>query len=294
MDAGNIMDAFWASVDSRLAVIWLLLAACSYAVKYIPFLRTIGDHGKQVQLSAEATNPSSGIWLWIDRCMHIMVPKQLFTVMYLYGLVFMLAVLFLLAHNPVNGIFPVWDNRNIVLVLWTMHLFRRLLECIFITKYGTSEMHVFGFLVGIVHYSLVPVSFFAVNVEANSRIQLLANHVRFPAILIFVGANIFQFRFHYMLYSLKLRYTQHDGLPYALPVESFFRYVSCPHYTAEIFIYFSLWLLTLPAISVSVGCLVFWVASNLGVVAGRQHLYYCNTFPDKVPKNWNKLLPGIF
>ena len=43
-------------------------------------------------------------------------------------------------------------------LLWEIHVVRRLFECIFITKFGTSTIHVSGYIVGIVHYLFVPVS----------------------------------------------------------------------------------------------------------------------------------------
>lgn len=288
-DSCGVMDESWRSADLVLGCAWLSLATCSLAVGCVPFLAHIANHGKQTQLNGENTN-DGGL---IQRIMNIMVPKQLFTVMYLYGVTLSIGII-CLSNNTViasTEMFCPWQNRNLVLTLWIVHLTRRLLECILITDFGRSEMHVTGFLVGIWHYTAAPVTFFCVHgtgfSKRNSFIKLLA-------VSLFIVSNVMQCKFHYILYCLKSSYVQPNGQRYALPESSWFKVVACPHYSAEIVIYISMWLLSLPDISISMMSLVVWVSSNLAVVAGRQYIYYTSTFADKIPKTWSKLIPGIF
>lgn len=288
------MDEMWGSADRALGGLWLLFAACSLAVWLVPGLRSIGDHGKQTLISPAEEETSSGLGAWFGMLKRLMVPKQLFAVLYLYGFVVAVTVQVVVRINPYPSIFTAWEHRGLALTLWAMHLLRRLLECVYITNYGRSEMHIFGFIVGIAHYTMVPVSLFCVNSKDTALSATGRSLILFIAVLFFVLANFYQFKFHFILYRLKATCLSRGGQPYALPEESCFKLVSCPHYTAEIAIYMSLCLMAAPAMSAAMSALLLWVVSNLSVVADRQHLFYSTMYPDKVPKKWHRLFPLIY
>jgi hypothetical protein len=92
-------------------------------------------------------------------------------------------------------------------MLWTIHLFRRLMECVFITNYGQSEMHVFGFLVGLLHYTLVPLSFFCINCKYDSSTSIFkCFHVL--AYVAYALGSVAQCQSHYVLYKLKTEFAE--------------------------------------------------------------------------------------
>jgi hypothetical protein len=91
------MEEFWSALDASVGTAFLALTLCAYAVKYIPLLSSISDHGKQAQLSThnsleEYLQP--GIAQWIGHLRKLTVHKSLFTALYLYGFVFVAAVQF--------------------------------------------------------------------------------------------------------------------------------------------------------------------------------------------------------
>jgi len=81
---------------------------------------------------------------------------------------------------------------------------------------------------------------------------------------------------------------------YEVPRGSWFRWLCCPHYLAEIIIYVS-FLLLAPTSSALQG-LLLWVVSNLAVT-GRRQLQWYKADPRlrrQIPPNWSVLIPGIF
>ena len=81
---------------------------------------------------------------------------------------------------------------------------------------------------------------------------------------------------------------------YSFPRGFGFDYVACPHYSSEILIYISFWLLA-PSSS-SLICLTIWVACNLSVVADSQYMWYKKVFPEETRKKryWKRIFPGLW
>jgi hypothetical protein len=81
---------------------------------------------------------------------------------------------------------------------------------------------------------------------------------------------------------------------YEVPRGSWFQYVCCPHYTAEILIYISFMLLS--PNSFAMRCLVIWVTSNLAVTGKRQLDWYRtnNHLKNHIPDHWYVLIPGVW
>ena len=294
--------------------IWIVFTFCSILTKTVPSLRLIASHGKCDFSSRGLKKSSSGSYLedLADRLHEaLFVPKKLFVHLYIIGAACALYHL----HLTINSLSlqsQILSNYcstriyamsllssyplPLVLLLWTGHLLRRLFETLFITQYGDSRMHVGGYVAGIVHYIVVPITF----VEACSDTTIVCQdeitsflQLFFP-ILLFILANYYQYQTHYILYCMK---TEQQRCPksqsYKLPNKSWFKIVCVPHYTAEIVIYLSFAAL-LPSTSMSPKLLLLWVSSNLAVVANNQYQWYQQHYPEDIPQKWYILFPYIW
>jgi len=173
------------------------------------------------------------------------------------------------------------------LILLEFHLIRRLWECYYCTIYGNSLMNISGILCGLVHYFLAPLCIIYGNMNNNkSSYDSLWKSL---SIIIFFVANYFQFESHLILYRLKVKYSK----SYMVPTGSLFKYICCPHYLMEIFIYLSFWMNS--PCSLSLICLQIWVISNLSVVANQNLKYYKEKFKNEYDlKNWKRMLPYVW
>mmetsp|Transcript_32863 Transcript_32863/g.47460 ORF Transcript_32863/g.47460 Transcript_32863/m.47460 type:complete len:214 (+) Transcript_32863:212-853(+) len=186
------------------------------------------------------------------------------------------------------GIFPI--------ILFLIHCSKRWWECLHITDFGASEIHVAGFVVGILHYILVPLSIFLSIHEHRPQYQGSVNRIA-VTLTVFALSSYYQGRCHYILYQLKRNSQKSPGSSsYSLPREGLFHFVCCPHYTMEVILYMALWQ-TLPQ---SLTCLLIamWTLSNLSVMAYKQYFWYFDNFRDDFidgdKKHWRILIPGVW
>lgn len=253
-------------LGTYLSIVWLLMALCSLITVNVSSLSTIAQHGKCSMKSS--TNRDS-----IDSLFY--VPKSMFSHFYPLGLVLSISIL---AFNT----FILHDYSSFVsLILFCIHCGRRWWECLFMTEYGDSKMHIAGYIVGMTHYILVPLSLEVASIESKSYNHHLQRHLRrhFLVLLIslclFCGGNYLQFVSHHILYKLKVNITKKsdDASPnYTLPVGGGFEYCCCPHYFAEIVIYVTF--VVLESRTVVTWALLIWVITNLSVVAYQQYSWY--------------------
>jgi len=204
------------------------------------------------------------------------------------------------------------SEHTMALCLFLLHLSRRLYECLHITIYGDSKIHIAGYIAGILHYVLVPISIARNYQSTNASLTL-----KVSSIAMFIIANIMQFQFHYILYLTKLKMKSNhrpmasdgtngssgiiygfingsnDGHNYPLPKGIGFDSVCCPHYTAEIIIYISLWMVDINNHTTALVSL--WVVANLSVVANLQFQWYQERYRHELMakrRHWRRLIPG--
>lgn len=287
------------------------MIACVVTIAYFPsYLSTIASHGK-FSISTSFNHhqsPSHSSLQWLEKTqlqpllcfVSMQVPKSYFTHFYFTGVIVSLC---LLANNDQSDV-------SMPLCLFLLHVSRRLYECLCITIYGDSMIHLAGYVVGILHYVLVPISIGHMNGNYNQSAKALTL-ASSSSILLFIIANIMQFRFHHILFlaKLKMKSNHHlirgisgingtidgskDKYKYPLPEGIGFDSVCCPHYTAEIIIYLSLWMMDMHNYTAS---LVFlWVVANLSVVANLQFQWYKQQYGHELMvkrKHWKRLIPG--
>jgi 3-oxo-5-alpha-steroid 4-dehydrogenase 3 / polyprenol reductase len=269
-----------------LRLVWVTLIGCAVLTESVPFLNPIATHGK-CQSSSQINT-----WKAINS-LHTLcqVPKSFFKHMYRLGSLFSVIIL-------LQSIYPWYQLRNkmqlrmtICLVLWTIHNLRRLWETNYMTIFGTSTMHLGGYVAGMVHYIAVPLTIhFANCISDPSSLDIL---VDIAAICFFFFANWVQFRCHEILYRLKRQQKYSNSSPiYEVPTESYFHYVCCPHYLAEICLYGCVWILLrfdVPAL-----LMLLWVTTNLAIVANQQYCWYIQQHKQNIPRNWKRLLPMVW
>lgn len=136
----------------------------------------------------------------------------------------------------------------LVLVLIHLQLLRRTYESFFITRFGpASHMHIGHFIFGLFFYtSLAPLALHQLKERQHTTLISLdygfwmhCDWRHIVGIALFAWSSIHQYKCHLILASLRVK--DKDGL-YAIPNGDWFQYVGSPHYTAEILIYFSLFL----------------------------------------------------
>ena len=302
-----------------LGMVWCAFTICSVLVYISPGFSSIAKHGKMSYAGA----PLNTYERWCAGVAHWQVPKRWFVHFYVLGTVSGVAGLLvsILSLDCSVDRSVGYLYQRICLVLFEVHVLRRLWECHTIATFGQSSMHIAGYLCGLIHYALTPVSMmcsclqipFLVEisdlwpanlVSIKSRgcvVALWPAQTLFTAggLVLFLSASVAQYKCHAILYRLKkVEEVDLAGSPksrYGLPVGFGFDFVCCPHYFAEILIYVSFWFINMGNVASLLEAV--WVTSNLAVVAVGQKRWYLETFPEecKISKRgWKALVPGVW
>ncbi|CAM9686252.1 unnamed protein product [Discosporangium mesarthrocarpum] len=78
-----------------------------------------------------------------------------------------------------------------------------------------------------------------------------------------------------------------------MPSKGWFRYVSSPHYLAELLVYLSYLTMCGRGAEGGVGLMVLWVLANQAVVAASTHEWYRKKFDDYPPER-KRLIPFLW
>jgi 3-oxo-5-alpha-steroid 4-dehydrogenase 3 / polyprenol reductase len=256
---GEVFQSFHALIvqgylQHVLVVVWVSLTVGSLLTAINPNLKSIARHGKMNETVLDS----------IDQL--FFVPKQRFIDFYIVGIV--LSVSFSVV------VVQFTDKLPLLLILFAVHNARRLWECNNITDYGESSMHIAGYIVGCCHYCFANVTLLTSILESDlgssrSWCQVLA-------IIIFFCGNILQLQAHYVLFTLKQSMKSNLASSpqknhYSIPFGGMFDYCFCPHYFAEILIYFSFVLFSATIANIA---MLVWVICNLSVVGYNQYCWY--------------------
>jgi 3-oxo-5-alpha-steroid 4-dehydrogenase 3 len=151
-------------------------------------------------------------------------------------------------------------------------------------------MHVTHYLVGLVFYTSTSFAM-ALARESVSRVQTSLGWI------LFSWASLEQHLAHSHLASLR---SSDSSDSYLLPTARYFRFVACPHYFFELFIYISL---LIQAPDWTQTCIVLWVLTDLHFAAEQQWKWYHDKFEKSegggakgkgiVPKDWKRWIPGV-
>lgn len=262
----------------------------------VPELQDLASHGKTRQPHhSDNKNYHGGdsSLSWFDRFnSSLVVPKRFFRHFYIVGLLTLVGVVGM-AKITTGGLCGL---TSVSLLLF--HLLRRLYECYCVHCWReTSKMHLVGYLVGILHYLLLPLVLVRVKCsqddpfDARLKIYSFEYSMIIPSILCLYG-QYQQYRHHVLLAKLGA-HSKSNG--YGLPNSGWFQFIVCPHYLAEIVIYVSFAiLLHLEQIhGIRHYALFVWVVSNLTVAAQMNLQYYQRTLPKKVIVGKKAILPNL-
>lgn len=269
---------------------WILAIVQFYAMELAPcsVVNALTMHGK---LSAFISGREGVNFL--------MVPKHWFTFFYLVGFVLAscMTVFFINVYSAAATLQTIFAT-----ILFALHCWRRYLECLYITVYGDSKIHVLFWIGGMAHYVAVNATLWAAALEEKQRHVGASKAVTVAiAFVLYGAASLIQYHSHFILYQLKLAMDKKKEneafdaalLRYPLPKGGGFDYCVCPHYLTEVGIYLSMAILT--NWSISTWLLVLWVACNLSYTASQHYAYYLTHHFDELERRrlWI-LLPGVW
>ena len=175
------------SITSYLSCLWYALAAALLALfllsrAWAPLSTALLKHGKTVAASSasSSTSTSTSTATASRLCTRLHVSKRWFAAFYGVGLAFnglALAVSYTvfvrMAERPTaasGGGGGDGGSGGVVCaaLLFQLHLLRRLIECMYLSRASTATMHVLHLLFGLAFYVLVPATLFAQCLLATS------------------------------------------------------------------------------------------------------------------------------
>ena len=312
--------------------IYIILTAAALLSIVSPALNSLSSHGKTRLFSNKCHDNSnhdsigSSLFQRIRNFLLnsniLSVKKSRFIDFYAIGSIF--TTIIILTNNMMIGSTDEDDINTttstpatehtlwLPMYLLLIHLVRRFCECLWVQKsVSTSRMHLAGYLLGVIHYLCLPFVFIPVDhdleQESGNRVKL------FMAIM---GCLYFQYqqhRHHVTLGNLRPNDTTSSsgGInSYHIPKGDWFEFVSCPHYLAEIMIYFIFaTVIQIQTAETAMGqneesgilsrlhthrhwLVLLWVTTNLSISAERTHEWYSSTF-HAYPRR-KKLIPFLW
>ncbi|KAK9369175.1 hypothetical protein V1509DRAFT_621358 [Lipomyces kononenkoae] len=305
----------------------LILYALTSSVlvsRFVPDLGYLLQYGKTLELSTPVSTSNKSlaesVFNAILKLLNFTVPKRWFSHFYVLGLSLSAsasAMLYLChtgaASFPVRclihmddfltkmltwllGTHPAlilsWREVNVsytqaqtATTIIALQCFRRLFECAFVEKMSeTARMRGGHYIVGHLFYVAATTSTWSDALETTLAIEDKDEIVPKIAIIIYLLAAFAQYAAHGQLSKLK-KYSPP-------PPTMLFKYLVCPHYSAEVVIYWAIaWISGFTPATISV---VVWTAVNLAASAEQSRKFYIKKFgAHTVEGKWN-LIPFVF
>ncbi|KFD53572.1 hypothetical protein M513_05488 [Trichuris suis] len=217
-------------------------------------------------------------------------------------------------ETPTSTPSPRLNEATIVLCcfLFFAQALRRFFESAFLSVYSDTKMNIFHYLLGIVHYVMVPCSILiegpsltSPSIEESEASDIISNTyfvgalnkltlMQWFGVALFVWASLKQHECFRILSAMRRGYSG-DVLTHlhGVPQGGWFDYVACPHFFFEIIIYISIWVcqnLTWNTWSF----VVIFVTVNQMIAASITREWYIRKFPEVYPTNRMALIPYIF
>ncbi|TKW06095.1 hypothetical protein SEVIR_7G219300v4 [Setaria viridis] len=220
--------------------------------------------------------------------------------------------------HPMEHKYRVW-RTVFVLILMEIQVMRRMYETKHVFHYSpTARMHVLLYSGAFIYYVAAPLTLaspclpeaiqylryqiaeFVVKGRAGMLNLVIVDpsHLVMPLLklgwcqwigaAIFIWGSLHQLRCHAILGSLR---EHKDSDEYVIPRGDWFSRVSCPHYLAEIVIYFGL-LIASGGSDISVWFLLLFVIANLSFSAVQTHKWYLQKFED-YPRSRFAIIPNV-
>lgn len=303
----NLLWIEWISFSASVSLIGILVI---YYSNIVPEgVQRIFKYGKAAELHVQG----------IKKCNKIELPKRWFYHFYLFATTFYLLLAFsvlqvylLKTSLPkyvqilLNSIVGAHRKSNvtpesvmIAMALIIVQVSRRLCECIFLSVYSDAKMNIVHYIFGFSFYFGVGLS---VLTEAPGFASLGPAYVHMSGnfitwhhivgVLLFAWASSLQYQSHAILAELrKDNKGQVVSYSHSIPKGGWFDYISCPHYFAEILIYFSI-CIVFAGRSTTWWMVCGFVLTNQIIVGLFNHHWYLKTFKD-YPKTRKAVIPWI-
>jgi 3-oxo-5-alpha-steroid 4-dehydrogenase 3 len=303
----------------EFSMVYFLLGISVLTVPFIPFLESLACHGKRKRVKSVHEDLVDKVKLNTEaEAGLLLLPKSFFIHMYAVGSIMITCCYYLLFDRIVYKDLS-YDYLHLFqstafqgVLMFQVHCLRRLWECLYITKYGSSSMDISAYFLGIAHYVITPLCITCSLLRNDDLVLIKGSNLRLlfriGSILFYIAGNLSQFWCHSILFKLKQRKEKNaifkkmeisygdQKHSYSFPHGYGFDHVACPHYLAEISIYCSFWCLS--PTSLSLFTMLFWVINNLSVSASAQYSWYEEYFPEefklKAKKGWKRLIPKIW
>ncbi|XP_044274081.1 polyprenol reductase [Varanus komodoensis] len=168
----------------------------------------------------------------------------------------------------------------VCLFVW-LNSCRRLRECLHISIFSNSVIHIVQYCFGLCYYVLVGLTVLCqvpAKVREGKDYQLTVCWYHVLGLMMFIWASLHQHRCHVILANLrKNKSGKVVNLDHSIPFGDWFEMVSCPHYLAELLIYISM------AITFGLNNFTWWlvvayVFFNQAMSAVLSHEYYLSNF----------------
>ncbi|KAM5340916.1 polyprenal reductase [Glossophaga mutica] len=317
--------ALWAGaavpVLSPLGTVWLTLSAF--------FLLSL-----LLQLVPPSLLPSSGLFQDLIRygktkyggpprpaiCQLFDVPKRYFSHFYIISVLWNGFLLWCLTRSLFLGApLPHWLHTLLrtlgaaqvqggelalsallVLVLLWLHSWRRLFECLYVSVFSSSVIHVVQYCYGLAYYVLVGLTVLSQVPTEGRNVDVIGENLLMQArwfhifgMMMFIWSSAHQYKCHVILGNLrKNKAGAVVHCTHRIPYGDWFEWVSSPNYFAELMIYISL------AVVFGFYNLTWWlvvtcVFFSQALSAFFSHRFYKSKFVS-YPKHRKAYLPFLF
>eukprot|EP00045_Choanoeca_perplexa_P000534 m.14892 g.14892 ORF g.14892 m.14892 type:complete len:253 (-) comp10369_c0_seq1:84-842(-) len=251
-----MMDDWWTWLfDYSPSIYWLLGSTA------IVFIELFGS-----TVLPQAAVDEVSLWGKVRAKQQLNVPKRYFWHFYTIGLVWC---------------WLCYSNLTLSQSALIVQLSRRLGECWLVETPSNSTMSLIHYVVGVTYYPMVTLSLLQAAKDTSP-----AAFMTVGGLLLFIVMSGWQHACHRYLASLR---ASTPSKRYPLPQQYGFQALACPHYTAEVGVYVSLWLLSGCHPSLAL-CVVFTTA-NLASGALKTLHWYQAHYPSCTMRY--SILPGV-
>ena len=227
-----------------------------------------------------AAQPDRASWSRLQQLTAVTVPHAWFSHFYVMGIVMTTFVILVLWHVfPFNTDVELTSFGTLLFflpsLLFLVQVIRRYLECCYLFKSSTqatvtSRMSVVGYVAGLSYYFLTPLTITFDRIYILREGTVVHNNVKGKlsqvmaviGVTVFIYGSIIQFQCHKHLSSLRekasmdkeksnVKGTKGADPSYQIPTAGWFRWITCPHYTAEIILYIGILIVTISSSSMS-------------------------------------------
>ncbi|KAG7662319.1 uncharacterized protein J8A68_004213 [[Candida] subhashii] len=270
---------------------YIFLTIGIFTIKYLKSLNSFLLYGKTATKTTLETYSSSSSSTVRYISNHLTVPKAWFTHFYInaFGLSTALYLLQFTGKQQdiTTGDQIAYKNMLIIQRLLWIQTGRRLLECLFLSKFSkTARMNIAHYFIGYAHYILVSLAcYIGLTTYYTSDTQKVPLTLADYCLIIwFIVASIQQFLNHYHLSTL---------IKYTVPK---FKLVSSPHYFNEIQIYIIFFILSVKngwsLTSLNYLCCLIYVMVSLSISSLETYKYYQLKFKEEFKLKWS-IFPGV-